>query len=1078
MSRSKWYGSLGLTLVALLALAAGGCPDGLGGIFGGGAGVAVLDVAASATGGATTDVAVTLTASASGGEEPYTYAWKQLVGPTVALSTTTAAQPAFTAGVGGMYKFMVTVTDAEDEFGTAEVEVAVGDIQFTVPYSGSSVRVAGNPATVLTNNREDLCSVDARVSVFDPQYTDDQNTQMTVVYELVSVPAAGNTEHVSLDRAFDTISNQGTGDFDSSSGVNTPTLDAGLRISIRPDPDVSFKTLTNVGTTMEDFGAFVSGDYVFRATVNNPDGVQRSRDLTVTLLAESFDPSTGFGGFAAGPATIAVKELPAGSPGKVTDKIMTSGQSATMTMTVFPSSLTSYRFYLVDNNGVAHMDYVTASAASADAASAPTDIGLTISKSGGLPTGTYTLHYESFDHLGQLANAQVFVNGTTPVRFHVTDDYLKVSSLNAALVGGVSNSPFTPTDYEGWTGDPNGDPNGAAYGTSSALADVNLDGAPDIVTLASGIVSINTRGFVDGSTGALLHPNNSGNFGPQLPTPNLTVNATAGVGTQLAVGDLNGDGLADIAVNDVVAATYGVVRIFFHTGDPAQPYSQSDDQMLTIVGPTYTRQYRDTDGDITTTPAGGFTAPAVSGRAAFGTRIAIAAVAGSDTQADLIITDPGFNTLRIYDTDGPRPAALTDFYNGSEGRVYVFAGGASGQLQPGRPDILTSKVSETGVTNAVPDPNTVEFTETDAKYTAAYNGNKFDFVGTSLAATDSIAVGGAAAYADGKPVATYTLNRVGAARVLDTATVTTTIGGVTRIYEFDRDAVATITGDVRVDISATNADLPANALPALLAAINADTSRVVDAAANAADPNTINLTSVFTSEDHAVRGGAGIVATVGVGGAFTQNMDGIVYTVAANTASGSLATAIKGTANSDMGLGATLAMGNVNGTGASDLVIGALDSGAALGVNDGLAFGLGDDGAVFIVYDGATTLPAAITGVGASTGDAAAASSVGPTALGAVLGVGDVNGDDLDDVFFAEPGFDRIFMIKGAATPATTPDMTFTGVTFDDATTTAPDGGSLAGAGTFLFGDINGDTHADWLFLDNDVNFGLAGFDR
>ncbi len=1074
MSRWKGFGSLGLGIAVLLALAAGGCPPGgLGGIFGGGgAAVGALEVSADASDAATTAKLVALLVSASGGEEPYTYAWKQLTGPTVALSSATAAQPTFTPAVGGTYKFLVTATDAAEDFGEAEIEVPVGDIQFTVPYY-SNVRIAGNPALVLTNSREDLVGVDAHVSVFDPQYTDDQNTQMTVVYELISVPANADEDHVALDRAFDTISNQGTGDFDSSSSVNFPTLDAGLRISFRPDPDLSFKTLTNVGTTMEDFGAFVSGDYVFRATVNNPDGVQRSRELTITLAAESFDASTGFGGFAAGPDAIAVKQLPAGSPGQVTDKIMTADQSATMKVAVFPSSTTSYRFYLVDNNGVAHTDYVAASASSVDPAGAPTDIDLTISKSGGLPTGTYRLYYESFDHLGQLGNAEVLVNGATSVRFHVTNDFLKVSSLNAALVGGVSNSPFTPTEYEGWTGDPNG----GSYGAVSALADANLDGAPDIITFAAGIVSINTRGYVDGSTGALLHPNNSGNFGPQLPAPNLVVNATP-LGAELAVGDLNGDGRPDIAVNDVVAATYGVVRIFFHTGDPTQPYSQNDDQMLTIVAPTYTRQYRDSDGDITTIPAGGFSAPAVSVRGAFGARIAIAAVAGSDTQPDLIITDPGFNTLRVYDVDGPRPAALTDFYNGGEGRVYVFAGGAGGQLQPGRPDVLTSKVAETGVTNAVPDPNTVEFAETDAKYTAAYNGDKFDAIGVSLAATDSIAVGGAAAYADGRPVAKYTLNRINAARVADAATVMTTSGGVARTYEFDRDAVETITaGNVRVDISATNADLAANALPALLAAINNDASRVVDAAADAADPNSLNLTSLFTAEDQTVRGAGGIAATVGTSTAFTQNMDGIVYTVAANTASGTLATAITGTTNSNMGLGATLALGNINGAGSSDLVIGALDSGAALGVNDGLPFDGADDGAVFIVYDGATAMSAAITGVGASTGDAAGASTIVPTAAGAVLGIGDVNGDGLGDVFFAEPGFDRIFMIKGAATPATSPDMTFAGVTFDDATTT-PDGGSLATAGTFLFGDINGDTHADWLFLDNDVNFGLAGFDR
>jgi hypothetical protein len=119
----------------------------------------------------------------------------------------------------------------------------------------------------------------------------------------------------------------------------------------------------------------------------------------------------------------------------------------------------------------------------------------------------------------------------------------------------------------------------------------------------------------------------------------------------------------------------------------------------------------------------------------------------------------------------------------------------------------------------------------------------------------------------------------------------------------------------------------------------------------------------------------------------------------------------------------------------------------------------------------------AITNVGEDTGLApSTTTTVASPRVGASIALGDINGDGKDEAFFTEPGFDRIYMIKGATTPATKPDYTFFGVTFLDATILEPAGGSLRTVGSFLIGDITGDTEVDWLFLDSDVNFGFAGF--
>lgn len=1076
----------------------GGCP--LIGITNGSLNVSIsatYGVGDTFTAGATVDKVQTLTADISGGSSPYTVSWEQIAGPPAAVSSETSASTTVTPKAAGIYAYRVNVRDDNGVRDSADVEFVVGDIQFTV--EDSDAVVPGNPATIILLDREgdenatgggNFKRFNARTSVFDPEFTRDQRTQMTVTYDIVGIPDDARDQDVSLDRQFDSISNQGTGDVDGSLAVG-PSLDAVVGVTIRANPDNAFSTLSNIATLVSTAGQVVPGDYSLRVTVTNPDGVQRSRDLAVTLLVEGINGPAGFDGRSAGPATLAVKSLPA-APDNVTDAVLLAGQHTSMTVTVFPSSATSYRFYVRDNNGVAHPEVVSPDEVMLSATGSPQDVNLTIASTDGLPLGTHELWFESFDSFGQITNNRVLVNGATNIEFHVTDDFYANNSINAAEVGSASNDVDTPVDFEGWSA------TGIAYGTESALVDVNGDGVADIVTLTGAGFGYSDAGFDEGSTGALRHPENDGHFGPGLPALTDSLN-TAAAPTQLAAGDLNGDDLPDVAVTFVNGGV-GTVQIFFHTGNPAAPYSSATDQTLTILPPEYDRQSLDSStGVLSGSP---FADP---GRGTFGNQIAIADVTG-DGEADLIITDPAFNQVRVQLVAAPAsiaPPSINDFQEGDQGRAYVFAGGASGRLLPGRPQLITSLVTERLIQDGTA-PNeftapvlSTSFAEANTTYTNAYIGNPFDNLGRSLATGNGFAVGSFTGAGGGsKRGAVDIVNPVSDGETI-TVTVSQptsfgapTITQVTMVCEFDTTANGGVDGLVNVavanqqtviEVELGTDNSASNARARLVAAINAAATgdRLVDAVQDTAVAERVILNYRFGAADGDTRNIDVADTMVGVGndvvdlgsgaGTFVQNNDGVVYRVASGAASGVLANAILGTTNSNMGIGWRLALGKINGSTVDDLVISALDSGAAAGTTL--------DGAVFLLLDGSNSFSAAVqANVGANTARSGGVggANLTPTLVGDAVAVGDVNGDGLDEVFFTEPGFDHIYMHRGAASPSATPNLTVSGVNFDNSLDNTPGNGT----GTFLFGDINGDGNADWVFIDTSRVFGFAGVQR
>ena len=84
-------------------------------------------------------------------DDPITFAWEQVGGPGVTLSSSTTAQTGFTADEGQTYHFRLTVRDDQNGVGTDRVTVSTLDRQITIlRFSAEPLRItAGEAATLV-----------------------------------------------------------------------------------------------------------------------------------------------------------------------------------------------------------------------------------------------------------------------------------------------------------------------------------------------------------------------------------------------------------------------------------------------------------------------------------------------------------------------------------------------------------------------------------------------------------------------------------------------------------------------------------------------------------------------------------------------------------------------------------------------------------------------------------------------------------------------------------------------------------------------------------------------------------------
>jgi len=114
---------------------------------------------------------------------------------------------------------------------------------------------------------------------------------------------------------------------------------------------------------------------------------------------------------------------------------------------------------------------------------------------------------------------------------------------------------------------------GAAQPNAVAIADINGDGKPDLLIADGNTGSSQSTGVIGVQPGNLIvmlqDAANPGHF-TQSQTLPLGPPNTYNRGVRIAVGDLNGDGLVDVAVTNFdVNGQNGVVSIFFQ--DPSKP---------------------------------------------------------------------------------------------------------------------------------------------------------------------------------------------------------------------------------------------------------------------------------------------------------------------------------------------------------------------------------------------------------------------------------------------------------------------------------------------------------------------------
>jgi hypothetical protein len=539
-----------------------------------------------------------------------------------------------------------------------------------------------------------------------------------------------------------------------------------------------------------------------------------------------------------------------------------------------------------------------------------------------------------------------------------------------------------------------------------AVGDVNGDGKPDVAAVCAGA---NTVSVLLNTTA------------PGATTASFAGQQTFATGTKpqsLAMGDLNGDGVPDLAVAN---NGDGTVSVLLNTTAPGaatpsfaaqQTFTVGSNPSSVVIGDANGDGKRDliaaNSGDNTvsvllnTAPPGAAT-ESFATQQTFATGTGPAFVALGDTNGDglpdLVAANQGDSTVSVLlSTMVPGAATITPNFSSAStsavgaGPFAVAVGDVNGD---GKPDIVVA--------------NSVDYTLSVLLNTTAPGAVTPSFATPQVFKTGSYPVGVALADINGDGMPDVILANVGDNTV--SVLLNTTAPGATTAAFADQQTFATGSYPVAVAVGDFNGD----GKPDLAVVNEGDSTVSVLLNTTAAGATTAS----FSAEQPFPTGSGPIAVTVG-----DLNGDGMPDVIVANGGSNSVSVLLNTTqpggsaasfaAQKSFNTGAYpvgVAVGDINGDGTPDIVV----------ANSGTHFN--PQHSVSVLLN--TTAP------GATTASFAAQKTFATGAESCSVVLSDVNGDGKADLVVANQAERTVSVLinttaPGAATPSFTPHQTFT----------------------------------------------------